>query len=141
MVYQLLCFFISFKASLLQERPDRQSGSLGTGAGHRRRRASTDATANAGGGQNGSGINILKVFFSRAGHLIFAVVTTTSTCRCSSVQASIFNPFHQNPGEGSSTGSGNAMSLPGGYQQVRTVFKFHWIRSYRLAQLVIENMG
>ncbi|KAL5107079.1 hypothetical protein TcWFU_008653 [Taenia crassiceps] len=54
----------------------------------------------------GSGINILKVFYSPAGHLIFAVVTTTSTCRCGSLaQALLFNNFCQ--------GSSEAVSGPG----------------------------
>ncbi|VDO03848.1 unnamed protein product [Rodentolepis nana] len=37
-----------------------------------------------------NGISILKVFYSRAGHLIFAVVTTTSNCKCGSVAQAFF---------------------------------------------------
>ncbi|KAL5970422.1 hypothetical protein TSMEX_001817 [Taenia solium] len=59
----------------------------------------------------GSGINILKVFYSPAGHLIFAVVTTTSTCRCGSLaQALLFNNFCQGSSE-TVSGSGNSPDL------------------------------
>ncbi|KAM7533625.1 hypothetical protein Aperf_G00000124029 [Anoplocephala perfoliata] len=37
-----------------------------------------------------NGISILKVFYSRAGHLIFAIVTTVSNCKCNS-SAIFFN--------------------------------------------------
>ncbi|VDL19489.1 unnamed protein product [Hymenolepis diminuta] len=37
-----------------------------------------------------NGISILKVFYSRAGHLVFAVVTTTSNCKCGSVAQALF---------------------------------------------------
>uniref|UniRef100_A0A0V0J5R6 SOCS box domain-containing protein n=1 Tax=Schistocephalus solidus TaxID=70667 RepID=A0A0V0J5R6_SCHSO len=53
-------------------------------AGHRRRRASMDATQMT---IAPSGVNILKVFYSRAGHLIFALVTNTFNCRCSSMNS------------------------------------------------------
>ncbi|VDM34011.1 unnamed protein product [Hydatigera taeniaeformis] len=59
----------------------------------------------------GSGINILKVFYSPAGHLIFAVVTTTSTCRCGSLaQALLFSNFCQSSSE-TVSGSGNSPDL------------------------------
>lgn len=66
------------------------------------RRASIDGVAfNASGSAGGTpgGFNILKVFYSRAGHLIFAVVTNSSfCCRCSSIQSysssSMFSSLH-----------------------------------------------
>ncbi|EUB56122.1 cement precursor protein 3B variant [Echinococcus granulosus] len=59
----------------------------------------------------GSEINILQVFYSPAGHLIFAVVTTASTCRCgSSAQALLFNNFCHGSSEAVS-GFGNSPDL------------------------------
>nr|VZI39040.1 unnamed protein product [Spirometra erinaceieuropaei] len=71
------------------ELPPTDRGSSAPAAGHRRRRASMDATQTTAAP---SGVNILKVFYSRAGHLIFALVTNTFNCRCSSVN-SVF-PFY-----------------------------------------------
>ncbi|CDS43608.1 cement protein 3B variant 3 [Echinococcus multilocularis] len=59
----------------------------------------------------GSGINILQVFYSPAGHLIFAVVTTASTCRCGSLaQALLFNNFCHGSSE-AVLGFGNSPDL------------------------------
>ncbi|BHF81766.1 hypothetical protein SprV_0802490000 [Sparganum proliferum] len=90
--------------------PPTDRGSSAPAAGHRRRRASMDATQTTAAP---SGVNILKVFYSRAGHLIFALVTNTFNCRCSSVN-SVF-PFYAaaaSPSTATTPSSSSSPSTP-----------------------------
>ncbi|VDD75936.1 unnamed protein product [Mesocestoides corti] len=84
------------------ETPEPRVGSVG--AGNLRGRGTSDGAFNSA---TATGINILKVFYSRAGHLIFAVVATTMSCRCNSLaQGLLFSPFH--PSGTDATGSTSA---------------------------------